>query len=484
MNHFDILFFGTDALFQVAAEAARAADLTIGAAVSAADLTSQLDSARHAVVVVERSTPDLDPAELIDCIRRQSGSAMAVFLLDETATASDAVRLVRMGAYHCVDAHASADELSRVFEQAFDESRQRLSTTPGASREWRDLLVGESPCMRDIERVIELVAPRRCTVLVTGETGTGKEVAARAIHMASGRGHLPMVSLNCSAIPEHLLEAELFGHTKGAFTGAVAPRAGRFEQANNSTLFLDEIGDMPIDLQAKLLRVLQERELQRLGSSETIKVNVRVIAASNLDLLERVKQGKFREDLYYRLNVVPVRMPALRERPSDIRLLARHFVRKICRLEGIPAKEVFTEALEHLTWYSWPGNVRQLENLVEKAVVMSGEREVLLSSDFQLPQDNAARVQRAAVPPERFAVPDDGIDFVQTVTSFEMNIVEQALRKTNGNKTLAADLLRLKRTTLLSKLRAYESFTTPGFSGFAVDPAVYTQATPTRVIAQ
>ena len=464
MTSTDVLFFGSAHHFARIEEAAWAADLKAASVASAGELSVQLGSGRRSVVVVDRGLPDLDATEILDCIRGSGSEAMVVFLMDEFASASDAVRLVRMGAYHCVDASATVEELSRVIEQAYEEARERFAAVPGPDRS-RGILVGDSPCMRDIERLIELVAPRRCTILITGETGTGKEVAARAIHAASGRGHLPMISLNCSAIPEHLLEAELFGHTKGAFTGAVAPRAGRFEEANNSTLFLDEIGDMPVDLQAKLLRVIQERELQRLGSSETVKLNVRVIAASNLDLTERVRQGKFREDLYYRLNVVQLHMPPLRERPGDVRLLARHFVNKICRLEGIPVKQVFNEVLDHLTAYTWPGNVRQLENLVEKAVVMSGDREVLRTGDFELPSDQRARPVHVPAPSGRFVVPEGGIDFVETITSFERDIVEQALQRANGNKTLAADLLRLKRTTLLSKLRVFDSMTKPAYAG-------------------
>jgi len=305
--------------------------------------------------------------------------------------------------------------------------------------------------MQDLARIIELVAPRRCTVLITGETGTGKELAARAIHSAGDRAHRPLVAINCSAIPEHLLEAELFGHVKGAFTGAENSRKGRFEQADGGTLFLDEIGDMPLDLQAKLLRVLQEREVQRLGSSQTIKVDVRVVAASNYDLMERVERGEFREDLFYRLNVVPIKMPSLRARPADILLLARHFVAKICRQESIAPKVVFNESLEHLVRYDWPGNVRQLENVVEKAVVMAGDRQLLMARDLALPgPPPAPRVRQ-------FPMPDHGLDFARTITQLEKQILEQALVKANGNKTLAADLLQMKRTTLLSKLRGLEA---------------------------
>src|SRR5580704_651909 len=227
---------------------------------------------------------------------------------------------------------------------------------------WRRLLIGSSPAMERTIEMIRLVASRRSTVLITGETGTGKEIVARAIHVASPRAHLPMVAVNCNALPENLLEAELFGHVKGAFTGAIQQRVGRFEQANRGTLFLDEAGDLPLDVQTKLLRVLQEREFQRIGSSETIRVDVRLIAATNVNLAEKVRQGKFREDLFYRLNVVPISVPPLRERPEDIPALARHFVEKICRIEEIAAPELAPETLARLKAFGWPGNVRQLEN--------------------------------------------------------------------------------------------------------------------------
>jgi transcriptional regulator with PAS, ATPase and Fis domain len=280
-------------------------------------------------------------------------------------------------------------------------------------------------------------------------------MVARALHTASPRAHLPMVAINCSAIPENLLEAELFGHVKGAFTGAVNSRIGRFEQANKGTIFLDEIGDMPLDLQAKLLRVLQEREIQRVGSSETIRVDIRVIAASNVDLLERVSQKKFREDLYYRLNVVPIHVPSLRERLTDVPLLVSHFIDKACRAEGIPTKRVGPGVIQRLCAQPWPGNVRQLENSVEMAVAISGDRTVLYPADFNL--GTTPRIEPASVGTnDRFELPDHGLDFDHEVGRFERSILEQALKKAGGNKTVAADLLHLKRTTLLAKLRNLE----------------------------
>jgi transcriptional regulator with GAF, ATPase, and Fis domain len=303
---------------------------------------------------------------------------------------------------------------------------------------------------------VRLIGSRRCTVLITGETGTGKEMAARAIHMAGSRAAMPMVAVNCSALPEQLLEAELFGHVRGAFTGAMNHRVGRFEQANRGTLFLDEIGDLPFELQAKLLRVLQEREFQRLGSSETVKVDVRVIAASNVNLVERVKHGKFREDLYYRINVVPIHMPTLRERACDIPLLVHHFLEKICRHEEIPLRQATPEALERLTRFHWPGNVRQLENTVEMAVALSGDRCWLDPADLRLPSTFSERAP-SVVAPARLTLPEEGIDFESTVGALEQDLLQQALQRSGGNKKLAADLLRLKRTTLAAKLKTFEN---------------------------
>jgi DNA-binding NtrC family response regulator len=454
MNSTHILFFGSDLQLELVRRSASETSLMVERATTPADLNSRIQSREYSIVVAEQSELGFQACEVLDLARTVPSPVMVILLLDDSATLADAVRLMKMGAYHAMDGRDIGDELAEIIERAKEEVRCRELTKCNDSQNWRGLSVGDSAPMRDLARIIELVASRRCTILITGETGTGKEVTARAIHMAGDRSRFPMVALNCSAIPETLLEAELFGHTKGAFTGAVSSRIGRFEEANNGTLFLDEIGDMPLDLQSKLLRVLQERELQRVGSSETVKLNVRVIAASNLDLLELVKQGKFREDLYYRLNVVPIQMPPLRQRRGDIRLLARHFVNKTCKLENIPAKEILNETIEHLNWYSWPGNVRQLENLVEKAVVMSGDRPELYPSDFRLPTEVAnLAVSNSMVP---FAVPDGGISFEQLVSSFEKSILDQVLLKTNGNRTRAADLLRLKRTTLVSKLRVME----------------------------
>ncbi|MCL4851773.1 MAG: sigma-54 dependent transcriptional regulator [Bryobacteraceae bacterium] len=395
---------------------------------------------------------DWQAGELLDEIQRINAS-IPVVIQDAAASLAEAVRLVKLGAFSVIGADSEFAESNQVLDQL---RQHAASVTEEPNEEpWRRLLVGKSRALRNVAEVIRLIGPRKCTVLISGETGTGKELIARAIHMASPRAHLPMISVNCSALPENLLEAELFGHVKGAFTGAVTQRAGRFEQAHRSTIFLDEIGDMPVSIQAKLLRVLQEREFQRLGSSETLRVDVRIIAASNADLLERVRQGRFREDLYYRLNVVPLASPPLRERTTDIPLLVEHFIQKACEQENLPPKRIATEAVEQLCGQPWPGNVRQLENTIEMAVALSGDRLFLQSSDLRLP----APARKVLLPDNRaiVAVPDEGLDYEATVGRFELSLLEQALKRTGGNKKQAAEILRLKRTTLAAKLKSLEA---------------------------
>jgi len=335
---------------------------------------------------------------------------------------------------------------------SFSAAIQSAVQVPGAEaiEPWRNFLIGEHASLRNLFEIIRLVARRQVTVLITGETGTGKELVARAIHMASARSPLPMVSVNCAALPENLLEAELFGHTKGAFTGANTHRVGRFEQANRSTIFLDEIGDLPFEMQAKLLRALQEREIQRVGSSESVQLDIRVIAATNADLWNAVQQKKFRQDLFYRLNVLPVHVPPLRERLSDLPLLVDYFLERICRQERLPIKSVTPQVVEHLSYYSWPGNIRELEHQVEKAIALSGDRRQLYPIDFAL----SANHVRAEDPALDFQVDDEGVDFANLMLRVERSLLDQALKKANGNKARAADMLGMKRTTLLSKVKA------------------------------
>jgi len=378
-------------------------------------------------------------------------TVLPVIVISARLSAAQAVRLSRAGAWNCFGPGDTLESFRDSLDSAAEERRRRRRTENAAAQAepWRACLIGDSLAMETVAETIRLVGPRRCTVLISGETGTGKEMAARAVHMASPRASMNMVSVNCSALPENLLEAELFGHTRGAFTGASSHRIGRFEQAHKGTIFLDEIGDLPLELQAKLLRVLQERELQRLGSSETIKVDVRVVAATNVDLPEKIRQGKFREDLYYRLNVVPLKMPPLRNRVTDIPPLVAHFVKKVCHTEDIPMKRIAPEALQHLAANPWPGNVRQLENSIEMAVAISGERDVLFPKDFGFTSTRIANIPVPSLPLEMPVV--EGFD--NAVSRFELGILENALRASGGNKTVAAERLGMKRTTLIMKIR-------------------------------
>lgn len=449
-----ILLIGNDTVFRPVLEQLPGWD--VEAVADLREALCLLGGTRVTAVVAAFPMGAWIPAEVLEEILRLD-RGVPVIVIDPGATLPDAVRLSRLGACQVSDGNAPHGELIETLETAAEQYGMPASNS---GERWRDLLVGASRAMEDVAGVIRLIGRRRSTVLITGETGTGKEMVARALHMASPRAHLPLVAVCCSALPDHLLEAELFGHVKGAFTGAVGNRVGRFEQAHGSTLFLDEIGDMPLELQAKLLRVLQEREFQKLGSSENVRVDVRIVAATNVNLGERVRQGRFRQDLYYRLNVVPVHLPPLRNRVRDIPLLAGHFIEKICRAEGIPPKRVAREALDRLMRQNWPGNVRQLENAVEMALALSGERPVLTINDFPLtPEDGACSVPARNTP--YIAIPDDGLDFERTVSGIERSLLEQALRRTRGNKTMAADMLRLKRTTLAAKLRTFEDLWSP-----------------------
>jgi DNA-binding NtrC family response regulator len=435
------------------------AAVMVTAASSLMEATGQLEADHFDTILIGAPPEESDLTVVFDELHL-AAPRTPVIVYAPGATLDQAVQWTKLGAYQVIQTNPRL--MTAIEEACTSKDLRSLAAHVSAAdqMEWRKLLIGESPKIHNIAEIIRLVAPRRCTVLISGETGTGKEVVARAIHAASNRSHLEMVAVNCSALPESLLEAELFGHVKGAFTGAINQRTGRFEQAHRSTLFLDEIGDMPLSLQAKLLRVLQERELQRLGSSETVRIDVRVIAASNVNLVERIRKGEFREDLYYRLNVVPITMPPLRERTGDIPALVHHFIEKVCREEGIPKKQASREVLDRLIQQDWPGNVRQIENAVEMAIALSGERKLLLAPDFPLP----ARTRHVAPSASAFvAVPDHGLDFERTVGSFELNILEQALRKTGGNKKLAADMLRLKRTTLTAKLKTLSESGVAGF---------------------
>ena len=413
----------------------------VAAAASARDGLQALERTPYRVAIVELPLVGMSPEAWLTAALSLRRELLVIFVGQSVA---EAVRCLRCGASDYVETGEKALRLAAGIGPP---------PTPAPDL-WRRLLIGDSPVMRPVLDMIRLLGPRRSSVLITGETGTGKEVVARAIHAASPRSREAMVSVNCTALPEALLEAELFGHVKGAYTGAFQARKGRFEEADRGTIFLDEVGDMPVETQAKLLRVLQEREFQRLGSGELIKLDVRVVSATNANLEEKIDRGKFREDLFYRLNVVPLHLPPLRDRAEDVAPLLAHFIDKVCRAEAVPGKRISPDALERLKQYTWPGNVRQLENTVERAVAMSGERQMLHYGDFSLPVKTP--MVTAALVTEPVDVAPTEIDFVATVQRLERTLIDQALRRAKGNKKQAADMLRLKRTTLNAKLKSLE----------------------------
>ena len=440
----------------LAEEVARRSGLT--AVIAAADTAEwkKRDLRRYRVIVLDLPACPEFVQKVLEAAQ-DAHRPLPVVLLDRDGDLDESLIGPSLSCFQHVVGESSGQEISARVMAALQAAAQRC---PADSVEpWSSLLVGESQPMRELRAIIRLAGPRQSTVLVTGETGTGKERVAQAIHMASRRSGAPMVAVNCGALPEHLIEAELFGHTKGAFTGAVGARMGRFEQAHRGTMFLDEVGETPLMLQPKLLRVLQERELQRVGSSETVKVDARIIAASNTNLDQAVAQRRFREDLYYRLNVIPIRVPTLRERRSDIPLLAAHFIERVCRREELPQKKLTADALRKLTEYEWPGNVRQLEHAMEMAAALTGDRETIYLGDIEMHLQPAAREMYPGTSEGHefpLDMPTDDLPFEDLMGKVEKLLLEQALRRHGGNKAKAAKALGLKRTTLLYKLKGQE----------------------------
>ena len=409
------------------------------------------------IIVTDLRLPGIDGAAVVHAAVERYPDIIAI-VITGYGTVKDAVDSIKRGAWDFVSKPFQIDELLHVLDGAIEQRRLKSENAYlRAQLEERyrfEGIIGRSRAMARLLQLLETIAPTSSTILITGETGTGKEVAARAIHHNSPRRMNRFVALNCSAIPETLLEAELFGHVRGAFTGASGNRQGRLEQAHKGTLFLDEVGTMSPGLQMKLLRVLQEREFERVGDSHTMKVDVRVIAATNGDLSKMVAEGEFREDLFYRLNVIPVQLPPLRDRKEDIPLLVQHFLDKY-RTAGVPGEAigpsltVSQEAMRRLMAYRWPGNVRQLENAVERAVAFSAGRSQIDVAD--LPSE-VQDVQPPALP-SAVSLPEDGLDLDALVAGIERDLIQRSLERTGGNKGQAARLLGLKRTTLVEKIK-------------------------------
>ena len=406
------------------------------------------------VVITDLRLPGIDGTQLIEAAQERYPD-IAGLVVTGYGTVKDAVEAIKRGASDFITKPFQFDHLLHILSSTLEQRRLKSENAYLRSQlqeRYRfEGIVGRSASMRRLFDLLETVAVTTSTILIAGETGTGKELVARAIHHNSPRRNHRFVALNCSAVPETLLEAEIFGHVRGAFTGAVGTRPGRLEQAHKGTLFLDEVGTMSTGLQTKLLRALQEREFERLGDTQPMRVDVRVIAATNSDLARMVDDGTFRKDLYYRLNVIPIQLPPLRERREDIPLLVQSFLEKLGAKQLPPRTEVVfsQEAIRQMMAFDWPGNVRQLENLIERALALTPGRTQIDVADLPL------EVQQTGSTPVEVDVvlPEDGVDLRQYMHDVEREIIRRSLERTEGNKHRAAKLLNIKRTTLIEKAK-------------------------------
>jgi len=408
------------------------------------------------VVLTDLRLPGMDGLEILERVQ-QVNAQIACIVMTGYGTIEQAVKAMKSGAYDFITKPIQFDAVLLAVRKAleFQQLRQENLLLRKAVREKYRLqhMVGTSEAMRTLHEFIDKVADSDSTVLIQGESGTGKELVARMLHFNSLRRDRPLVPVNCGAIPENLLESELFGHEKGAFTGAMATRMGRFELAHGGTLFLDEVGEMSPPLQVKLLRALQERAFERVGGTKTVRVDVRIIAATNQDLEQAVQEKRFRKDLYYRLSVIPVMMPPLRERQSDVPLLVDHFLKQFNDAKGTSVRSLDTDSMAALCQYDWPGNIRELENLVERLVILK-KNGVITPADLpdKIRQSQPAQAApRTATEPVSFN--GTGVDLMKEIEQYENRLILEALRQTNGVTSKAAQLLRLNRTTLVEKLK-------------------------------
>jgi DNA-binding NtrC family response regulator len=419
------------------------------------------------IVMVDLQLPDTDGLTIIGRLAGFDANIIPI-MMTGFGSIEMAVRAMKAGAFDFITKPFDPETVAVVVRKAveFQRLRQENHLLRKAVRdEYRlEHLVGTSEPIRQVLDFVRKVADSDSTVLVQGESGTGKELVARMLHFNSLRKDRPLVPVNCGAIPENLLESELFGHEKGAFTGAVQARMGRFELANGGTIFLDEIGEMSLSLQVKLLRVLQEKSFERVGGNRTIHVDVRIVAATNQNLEDLVEEKRFRHDLFYRLNVIPIVIPPLRERRSDIPLLIEHFLARFNQTKRTAITGIDQEALRLLSEYDWPGNIRELENMIERLVVLK-KQGVVTAGD--LPEKIGRRSAAPALPEQFIRFSEDGINLSREVEQYEQHLIIEALRKANGVTTRAAQLLHLNRTTLVEKLKRK-----------GVDPRAHSQSLP------
>jgi DNA-binding NtrC family response regulator len=426
---------------------------TVSSASNGMEAITRLSQDSFQVVLTDLQMPELDGLGVIQYLVDNKLNTIGIIYtgFGSVKTAVDAMRL---GAFDYITKPFKADEIKVVVKKALDhlalqEENIYLKQQLKARYKFENI-VGSSEKMEKVFGLIDKVACTDSTVLILGESGTGKELVARALHYNSPRSANPFVPVNCGAIPEELLESELFGHEKGAFTGAFRTRIGRFELASGGSIFLDEISEMSPNLQVKLLRVIQEREFERVGGVKSIRADVRIIAATNKVLEEEVAEGRFREDLYYRLNVIPIHLPPLRERTEDIPLLIKHFLEKYISGRSTKKVDFNKKALASIMRYRWPGNVRELENLVERMVVLSDGPEIDVGD---LPDRVLSGASQASTMIPHIDLPETGIDLSTAVNDFERSIIVQALNKSNWVKNRAAKLLHVNRTTLVEKIK-------------------------------
>ena len=404
--------------------------------------------------IVDIMMPGLDGIATLDELKRIDED-LNVIIITAYASVESAIAAMKTGAFDYITKPFKNDEVLVVVRNAM-ERRRLVSENRNLRQNIQERyhkfanIIGRSPRMRQVFDLIIQAAPSRSTILIQGESGTGKELVARAIHANSSRSDRSFVTVNSGNLPPDLLESTLFGHVKGAFTGAVYPKKGMFDLADKGSIFFDEIGNVPLETQAKLLRVIQERDFMRLGGMETIKVDVRIIAATNVDLRQMMEEGKFREDLFYRLHVISIQLPPLRDRKDDIPLLVHHFLEKYGEENKKRDLEVAPEALDLLTEYDWPGNVRELENVIERAVVLTAGTRI----GIELIPDHVRKAPNFQMP--QFVVPPEGISFKEVITDFEKKLIESTLEAAGGVQKRAAELLHIKPTTLNEMIKRYE----------------------------
>ena len=418
------------------------------------EVVDKVKEASPDLVIMDVRMPELDGIEALSRVKATNPKT-AVLIMTAFGSSNAAIRAMELGAFDYITKPFELDKISHSVKRVLDYQdltqevevlRDEISTLVQTER-----IVGNSPAMQEVYKTIGKVAKADATVLITGESGTGKELVAEALHFNSNRRSGPMVKVSCAALPETLLEAELFGHEKGSFTGAMTQRRGRFEMADKGTIFLDEIGEMTVPTQTKLLRVLQERKIERIGSNLPIKVDIRIVCATNKDLQKLVEQGKFRDDLYYRLNVINIHMPPLRDRKEDVPSLVEHFLAKHRYSATAQPAAISEEAIKRLMEYNWPGNVRELENVIERAVVLS-RGQIITSRELPFGDHDAAEGEESDGGEE---LKGDSSFFKKSVAQFEKDLIMKALRDANGNRSKAAEMLGIYRRLLYAKIKEY-----------------------------